>query len=625
MTSRFAAATALTLACLFASPHANAAPKVDDFLCRYARTDTAEDLIKECSILIDGNKGARDDRSKYYMQRAYGYREIQKCDLASSDLERAAALGNSKSFEMLLARALLAENCYGNDDDAMALYNDAIRRFPKENAAYLDKGNLLRKQGKYEPAAATLTQSITVFRAFLETRKRVASKMEMDINDGVLSNIYNTRALIWMEAQDYDKAAQDFATGLALQPENSKIIANRGKLWRLRGDLDRSLTELSRAVSLAPKSSLILSYRSETYRYAGKFDLAVADATAAIGLADDFAYAYVMRGLAYERIGKTTEAKADFEKSLTFKPYVYDMTPPGQTTARARLAALNSGVDAPVIPPTPNRTGPKSLPTPDAVVPKPVAPQAVRGKRAALVIGNSAYKNVAALPNPQRDAESVAATLRNIGFDPVIVAVDNSKEKLTEALRSFANEADKADWAMVYYAGHGIEVNGINYLIPVDAKLATDRDVQYETIPLDQAMTSVEGAKKLKLVVLDACRDNPFAPAMRKTAPVEVANRSTGGGVIGTRSIGRGLGEVKVSGATLVVYAAKHGQTALDGEGGNSPFAVAMVQRLATPGVEINKIFRLVRDDVMEATAGRQEPFTYGSLPGREDFYFVVK
>jgi uncharacterized caspase-like protein len=140
-------------------------------------------------------------------------------------------------------------------------------------------------------------------------------------------------------------------------------------------------------------------------------------------------------------------------------------------------------------------------------------------------------------------------------------------------------------------------------------------------------MASVEGAKKLKLILLDACRDNPFAPQMRRTAPPDAvaAAASTAGGTVGTRSVGRGLGEVKVSGATLVVYAAKHGQTALDGEDGNSPFAIAVVQRIAMPNVEINKLFRLVRDDVMEATAGRQEPYTYGSLPGREDFFFVRK
>jgi uncharacterized caspase-like protein len=199
---------------------------------------------------------------------------------------------------------------------------------------------------------------------------------------------------------------------------------------------------------------------------------------------------------------------------------------------------------------------------------------------------------------------------------------------LIEALRTFAAAADKSDWAMVYYAGHGIEVNGVNYLIPVDAKLASGRDAMFEAMPLDQVMTAIDGAKKLKLVMLDACRDNPFANSVTSTpdlvaaAPVLASNADTTRSAK-TRSVGRGLGEVKVQGASLVVYAAKHGETALDGEGDYSPFAVAVVQRIATPGVEINKLFRLVRDDVMEATAGRQEPYTYGSLPGREDFFFV--
>ena len=243
----------------------------------------------------------------------------------------------------------------------------------------------------------------------------------------------------------------------------------------------------------------------------------------------------------------------------------------------------------------------------------------------ALVIGNASYQKVPALLNPRKDAEAVATSFRNIGFETVTLKLDATRENLIDGLRTFANEAEKAEWAVVYYAGHGIEVNGQNYLIPVDAKLAVDRDVQFETIPLDQVLTALEGATKLKLILLDACRDNPFTPRMRKTnAPDVVAANSTAGGTIGTRSIGRGLGEVKVTGASLVVFAAKHGQTALDGEGANSPFAVALVQRVATPGVEINKIFRLVRDDVMEATAGRQEPYTYGSLPGKEDFFFVA-
>jgi uncharacterized caspase-like protein len=192
----------------------------------------------------------------------------------------------------------------------------------------------------------------------------------------------------------------------------------------------------------------------------------------------------------------------------------------------------------------------------------------------------------------------------------VTVEIDTTRDKLVAALRTFADEADRADWAMIYYAGHGIEVGGLNYLVPVDARLKTDRDVQDETIPLDRVLSAIEGAKKLRMVVLDACRDNPFIAQMRRT--------------ITTRSIGRGLARVEPEGGTLVAYAAKHGQVALDGAGQNSPFVTALARRLGTPNLEINKLFRLVRDDVLAATGRRQEPFVYGSLPG-EDFFFVQR
>jgi uncharacterized caspase-like protein len=277
----------------------------------------------------------------------------------------------------------------------------------------------------------------------------------------------------------------------------------------------------------------------------------------------------------------------------------------------------------------PKATSATSIPTPAVAAPT-VPPADIKttvakqGRRVALVIGNSAYKNVPALANPQKDAEAIAASLRNIGFDQVTLANNATRETLIDSLGAFADQAEKADWAMVYYAGHGMEVGGINYLVPIDAKLAVDRDIQFQAVPLDQVLAAVDSAKKLKLVVLDACRDNPFSPRQTE-APTSAAATPTAGAKITSRSIGRGLAEVKTAGGTLVVFAAKNGQVALDGDGDNSPFAVAVLQRIATPGVEINKLFRLVRDDVMEATAGRQEPYTYGSLPGKEDFFFVEK
>ena len=205
----------------------------------------------------------------------------------------------------------------------------------------------------------------------------------------------------------------------------------------------------------------------------------------------------------------------------------------------------------------------------------------------------------------------MASALRRAGFATVTLENNLSRERLISSLRVFARAAEGADWALVYYAGHGIERNGINYLVPTDATLETDRDIQFEGVPLDQVLSAVDGASQLRLVILDACRDNPFANKMQRAG--------------GSRSVGRGLARIEPDPGTLVVYAARAGQVASDGDGSNSPFAAAFVKSLAIPGIEVRKLFDVVRDDVMDATGKRQQPFTYGSLPGRQDFYFVQK
>ncbi len=243
----------------------------------------------------------------------------------------------------------------------------------------------------------------------------------------------------------------------------------------------------------------------------------------------------------------------------------------------------------------------------------PQLPAAARipiGRRVALVIGNSSYSSTGPLANPTRDAEAVANSLRQIGFGSVQLEKDLTRDRLIQALRNFADEADKADWALVYFAGHGIEMNGVDYLVPIDAKLKRDRDVQDEAAPLDRVLSAIEGAKKLRLVILDACRDNPFVAQMQRT------NAS--------RSVGRGLARIEPEGGTLIAFAAKHGQIALDGDANNSPFVMSLLKHLGTPNIEINKLFRLVRDDVLNLTNKAQEPFVYGSLPS-DDFFFVQR
>jgi hypothetical protein len=228
---------------------------------------------------------------------------------------------------------------------------------------------------------------------------------------------------------------------------------------------------------------------------------------------------------------------------------------------------------------------------------------ALAEKRVALVVGNSAYQNVAGLPNPVNDGAVMAATLKDAGFDVVDSRHDLTALEMRRALRDFADRARDADIAVVYYAGHGMELDGTNYLIPVDAKLERDTDVYDEAFSLERILVAVEPAKQLRLVILDACRDNPFAKAMKKTAAL--------------RSIGRGLAKVEpTSPNTLIAYSAKAGSTALDGDSKNSPFTLALAKHIATPGLDVRKAFGFVRDDVLKDTGNRQEPFVYGSLGG---------
>jgi uncharacterized caspase-like protein len=234
---------------------------------------------------------------------------------------------------------------------------------------------------------------------------------------------------------------------------------------------------------------------------------------------------------------------------------------------------------------------------------------AAAAEKVALVIGNSAYVNVPPLPNPIRDAASVAGKLTDVGFE--VTHIDDLDQiGMVRALQRFKESASQAKVALVYYAGHGIEVNRVNYFVPVDARLAADTDVAFEAVQMEFALNAVAQASDLSLVIVDACRNNPFSASMTRQ--------------LGTRSVGRGLSAVEPSGNVLVAYSAKEGTVALDGTGENSPYAQALVDALSTPNLEIGQLFRQVRDSVLTATNGQQEPFTYGSLSSQSFFLNAV-
>ncbi len=235
-------------------------------------------------------------------------------------------------------------------------------------------------------------------------------------------------------------------------------------------------------------------------------------------------------------------------------------------------------------------------------------PDADAAERLALVVGMAEYRHIPALRNTVHDARRLSETLSGIGFD-VTTLIDAPQAELRDALDDFAFRSETADLALIYFAGHGVEVQGENFLIPVDAAVRSNRDIQQQSVSLKDMLAAVDRARKMRIVILDSCRDNPFGDVIAAPAePQAIGDAATRGG--------GGLAQPSPDRGTLVAFAARDGQVALDGDGDNSPFALALADRLAEPGVEISLMFRQVRDEVLAATRNQQEPHTYGSLPG---------
>jgi Caspase domain len=229
---------------------------------------------------------------------------------------------------------------------------------------------------------------------------------------------------------------------------------------------------------------------------------------------------------------------------------------------------------------------------------------AAKERRVALVVGNSAYQHTAELKNPKNDAADVAAQFRRLGFD-VVEAYDADKRSLERAIRSFAQSLSGADVGVFYYAGHGLQVGGLNYIVPVDAKLDDASGLDFEMVRLDLVHRTMEREAKTNVLFIDACRDNPLARNLARA--------------MGTRSggIGRGLAAVESGVGTLISFSTQPGNVALDGDGRNSPYAASLASRLAKSTDDLSTILIGVRNDVMSTTRDRQVPWEHSALRAR--------
>jgi uncharacterized caspase-like protein len=225
---------------------------------------------------------------------------------------------------------------------------------------------------------------------------------------------------------------------------------------------------------------------------------------------------------------------------------------------------------------------------------------ALAGGRVALVLGNSKYQAAPALENPANDAADVAQALRTIGFD-VIEERDGTRDAMAGAMRDFAQRIRTADIALFFYAGHGLQMRGENYLIPVDAKIEDEADVRFSAINLKDLQQEMDGPSRANIIILDACRSNPFEEKLTR----------------GRGTAARGLQRLEAAGVgSLIVFSTQPENIALDGSGRNSPFTSALLKYISAPGLEVRQMISRVRGDVLQATNQTQVPWDNSSLVG---------
>jgi len=487
---------------------------------------------------------------------------------------------------------------------------EAIRLQPSQ-AVYNLRGSAYYDKGEYEIAIADFDDAL-----------------KLGPPSGI---IFHNRGNAWRGKRDYAKAIADYDMSIKADPKSAFSFQNRGISKEALGDLDGALADINQAIRLDPTLPQPLINRTAIWRAKGDLDRAIADGSEAIRLAKErppvnimtppnsvLISGYIHRALAYEAKGDYAHAKDDYKATLAIVASDAG-SKANQATAKVRLSLLTdasapiprdapSPTTQPTSTPAPQQAGPAPTPSP-----APVAP----GKRMALVIGNGAYAHVKALPNPPNDARAIAKSLRDIGFT-VSEGIDLDRAAMQKVTRDFLREAARAQVAVVYYAGHGVQVDGRNYLIPVDVALKPGANMTEAMIETDTIMAGLDDQVRTNILIFDACRNNPMA---QQVAP-NSGNRGIEGasGLATPTSLGTGA---TLGAGTLIAYATAPGQVALDGEGANSPFSAALSRHIGTPGLEVQQMLTQVRAEVVSTTKNKQVPWSNSSLLG--EVYLAAK
>jgi Flp pilus assembly protein TadD len=538
-------------------------------------------------------------------------------------------------------------NAKGDYDRALAEINEAIRLEPKFGYPYKNRGMIYENKGEFDKALADFRMALNLDpekkerlgRDAAQGIERVQQKLAAagdirpapgastddqaicfrgavgdetsaactrliasgKLSSGELARAFLQRAIISNRNGNFDGAMADSNEAVRLDPNNVNARALRAAGYVRKGDYDRALTDLQEARRLDPRSVLTANVFGFYYNAKGEYDRALTELNEAIRLNPNGMYAYKDRGISYEHKGEHDKALADFRKALSFDPEGKERVGregwEGIERVQQKLAALRAKPAPTAAQTSPAATAAQTSPSLVTALPTDSR------RRVALVIGNGKYQFAAPLPNPPNDAADIAQALRKLGFD-VVEGRDLDRPGMDNTIRQFSRKLDGADIALFFYAGHGLQVNGKNYLVPIDAKLERPGDLTLDAVDIGTVLAQMEAEKRVNLIFLDACRDNPLARSLARS--------------LGTRSsaVGQGLATIQSAIGTMIAYATQPDNVALDGEGRNSPFTAALLKHLVTPGLEIGTLMKRVRADVIAATREKQVPWDHSSLIG---------
>ena len=626
------ASTLATFASLWlaTSAHANSLKK------DAADCDNIKDFqlrVDGCTRLLNNPKLPPKFRSVALQQRAQGYGRIGKANLALPDLD-ALIRANPKDATLYLDRAS-TYGFVGPTEKAIEDAEQAIRLNPKLAKAHNLLAQGLLALGEKDRALAAINKALEVdprvpsglgVRATIWASKKEYDRALSDADEFIrqepkATHGYSIRAYIFAEMTRFDDAIADSnrLVDLALAGQKfvgganaSPIYNDRANVYFKKGDFDKSIADFDQALRLDPQNAASYVGRADCWRAKGNLDKAVEDLERAIRVNPKLAKAYTIRGAVYEAQGESDKAKKDYEMAVSLPNRVgtqgvyqvfIDTSFREKETATTRLAVLNQTDSAPTSPP-PQRKA-------DSTTPGSTAPQ----QRIALVIGNSAYKHAPPLANPANDAKSISKNLRDIGFE-VFDGLDLDRAGMKTQIGKFIRAAATANVAVLFYAGHGMQIDGRNYLVPTDLDFADAKSVATEMPDLDFVLAGLDDKLRTNIIILDACRDNP----MVQTAQASGTGRSVArSGLAAPAGLGTGG---TVGAGTLLAFATAPGQVALDGDGTNSPFSTALARHIATPGIEVQQMLTRVRADVVASTKSKQVPWSNSSLLGE---VFLVK